>query len=136
MEMASIMNGLGSQVEMIIRGENILKGFDRQCALFLQDKMIQKGITLHSQTTVEKIVKQKEGGLSVFLSNQREVRTQEILFALGRIPNTQGLELQNAGVCVGRGGEILVNEQNQTNQKNIFAVGGCHRSLEFDPGGP
>ncbi len=131
-EMAGIMNGLGTTVHLIIRGEHVLRGFDKECALFVQEEMSKKGITIHTQTTIEKIVKTKNG-LSVSLSGEKDLQVEQLLLATGRVPNTAGLELESIGIQTGPKGEILVDQRSQTNIENIFAVGDVTNRMNLTP---
>ncbi len=118
------MNGLGSDVTQILRHNQILRGFDDDIRTHLQTSMEQHGIHFLTGTEVKQIEKTFEGTRLVL--SGCEVPTLEVdavvLFAIGRIPYTQGLGLENAGVRLCREA-IAVNEYSQTNQPHIFAVG-------------
>ncbi|NJO42115.1 MAG: glutathione-disulfide reductase [Cyanobacteria bacterium CRU_2_1] len=133
-EFACIMNGLGSSVTQILRGDLILRGFDHDIRTHLQSSLIQHGIQYLTQTAIEKIEKTNEG-LQLSLSGGKvpELTVDSaILFAIGRIPNLDGIGLENARVAVERGG-VVVNEFSQTSQPNIFAVGDCTNRVMLTP---
>jgi glutathione reductase (NADPH) len=143
-EFASIMNGLGSQVTQIIRKDLILKGFDQDIRTGIQEGMTNHGIRIIQNNVVTK-VERTETGLKLSLSeeNAEPVVADVFLVATGRIPNIDGLGLENAGVdvvataiegpgyCTENG--IAVNEYSQTSQPNIYAVGDVTDRLNLTP---
>ncbi|MBW4555428.1 MAG: glutathione-disulfide reductase [Trichormus sp. ATA11-4-KO1] len=143
-EFACIMNGLGSQVTQINRQELILKGFDEDIRRGIQEGMANHGIRIIPNTEVT-AVEQISAGLKLNLSGEHEepVIADRLLVATGRIPNIDGLGLENAGVDVVSGSEegpgysttnaIAVNEYSQTNQPHIFAVGDVTDRLNLTP---
>ncbi|MBW4559663.1 MAG: glutathione-disulfide reductase [Mojavia pulchra JT2-VF2] len=143
-EFASIMRGLGSQVTQIIRKDLILKGFDEDIQTGIQEGMTNHGIKF-LQNTVVTAVEPVQEGLKLSLSGEHEepVIADVFLVATGRIPNIDGLGLENAGVDVvptsveGPGysttNAIAVNEYSQTSQTNIFAVGDVTDRLNLTP---
>ncbi|OUL18519.1 glutathione-disulfide reductase [Nostoc sp. RF31YmG] len=143
-EFASIMRGLGSQVTQIIRKDLILKGFDEDIRTGIQEGMINHGIRI-IQNNVVTAVEQVSEGLKLSLSeeNAEPVIADVFLVATGRMPNIDGLGLENAGVDVvassieGPGYStakaIAVNEYSQTSQPNIFAVGDVTDRLNLTP---
>ncbi|OUL21267.1 glutathione-disulfide reductase [Nostoc sp. 106C] len=143
-EFASIMRGLGSQVTQIIRKDLILKGFDEDIRTGIQEGMVNHGIRI-IQNNVVTAVEQVSEGLKLSLSeeNAEPVIADVFLVATGRMPNIDGLGLENAGVDVvassieGPGYStakaIAVNEYSQTSQPNIFAVGDVTDRLNLTP---
>lgn len=145
-EFACIMKGLGSQVTQIIRGDQLLKGFDDDLSTGIREGMRQHGIRVLPHTIVTKI-EPVEAGLKLSLSGDYEepLVADTILCAVGRMPNVQNLGLENMGVEIGQGpghfgyasdasdDAIAVNEYSQTTQPNIFAVGDCTDRLNLTP---
>lgn len=143
-EFACIMHGLGCQVTQIIRKELILKGFDDDIRTDIQNAMIARGIKIIPNTVVEKVEKVPEG-LKLILSGEKtEPAIADVfLVATGRVPNVEGLGLENAGVELvsttveGPGyttmKAIAVNEYSQTSQENIFAVGDVTNRMNLTP---
>ena len=143
-EFACIMRGLGSEVTQIIRKDLILKGFDEDVRTGIQEGMVNHGIRF-IQNTVVKAVERGPEGLKLMLSGEHEepVIADVFLVATGRVPNVQGLGLENAGVNVvpssieGPGystmNAIAVNEYSQTSQDNIFAVGDVTDRMNLTP---
>jgi glutathione reductase (NADPH) len=143
-EFASIMGGLGSQVTQIIRKDQILKGFDEDIRTGIQEGMTNHGIRFIQNNVVSAIERIEEGlKLSLSAENAEPVIADVFLVATGRMPNIDGLGLENAGVDVvassieGPGystaNAIAVNEYSQTSQPNIFAVGDVTDRLNLTP---
>ncbi|MDQ7079379.1 MAG: glutathione-disulfide reductase [Paracoccaceae bacterium] len=131
-EFAGILNGLGSEVTQFYRGAQILRGFDDEVRGHVADEMIAKGINLHVGTDVMSIEK-TETGLRVKCTNGSVNEFDQVLYATGRIPNTDDLGLEAAGVKTGRKGQILVDEYSQTNIPSVFAVGDVTDRVALTP---
>jgi glutathione reductase (NADPH) len=131
-EFAGIFNGLGSEVTLVYRGENILRGFDDDVRTHLHAEMERRGIRILTRRTVEAVEK-VDRGLCAELSGHDEVIVDTVMFATGRHPNTRGLGLEAAGVKVGPIGEILVDAQSQTSQSNIYAIGDVTNRINLTP---
>jgi glutathione reductase (NADPH) len=131
-EFACIMNGLGSKVTQFYRGEQILRGFDHEVQGFVAEEMREKGVDLHVGTDVQSIRK-TDDGLLVKNTHGKELVVDQVLYATGRVPNTAGLGLENAGVKLGRKGEVLVDGYSQTNIPSIYAVGDVTDRVNLTP---
>lgn len=131
-EFASIFNGLGAEVTQIYRGPQILRGFDDDLRDGLAEEMRNRGVDICVDTSVTK-VERTGNDFSVALSNGDEIKTDLVMFATGRAPNSQGLGLEKAGVeTTGRGG-IVVNEYAQTSVPSIYAVGDVTDDVALTP---
>jgi len=150
-EFAGIMNGLGSQVTQLIRGDNLLKGFDEDIRTGIRTGMTQHGIKIISNITGRKIEQVPEG-LKLTFSKEGEdaemtTTADVVLAAIGRTPNVDGLGLENAGVDIVPGDRqeitpstgysvnkaIAVDEYSRTCVPNIFAVGDCTDRINLTP---
>lgn len=131
-EFAGIFNGMGSDVNLVYRGEQILRGFDDDVRDTLAEEIVKKGISLQVQTTIEKIVK-GDNGLLVTLSDGTTVETDLVMAATGRRPNIKNLGLEAAGVKVSASGAIEVDAQSRTSQANIYAVGDVTDRINLTP---
>jgi glutathione reductase (NADPH) len=131
-EFACILNGLGVHVTQFYRGEQILRGFDGELRGFVADEMCEKGINLHVGTDVLKIEK-VTGGLQVTCTNWATCVVDKVLYATGRIPNSRDLGLEQAGVELGRKGEIKVDRYSQTTVPSIYAVGDVTDRVNLTP---
>jgi len=131
-EFAGILHGLGSEVTQFYRGAQILRGFDDEVRGHVADEMIARGINLHVGTHVGAIERAGDA-LKVTCSNGSVNEFDAVLFATGRVPNTGGLGLEDAGVRLGRKGEVVVDEYSQTNLPSIYAVGDVTDRVALTP---
>ena len=131
-EFACILNGLGSQVTQLYRRDVILRGFDDEVRAHVSDEMRAKGIDIRYQMGVLKI-ERTDDGLAVTLTDETVTTVDQVLYATGRIPNTQGLGLEEAGVELGRKGEVVVDAWSQTNVPSIYAVGDVTDRMALTP---
>lgn len=131
-EFAGILNGLGVDVTQFYRGAQILRGFDEEARGFIADGMIEKGVNLHLGTNVLEMEK-TEAGIRVKASNGMEDTYDQVMYATGRAPNTHGLGLEEAGVIMGRGGEVVVDKFSQTNVPSVYAVGDVTDRVQLTP---
>jgi glutathione reductase (NADPH) len=133
-EFAGIFNGLGVETTLVYRGKQILKNFDSDAFRLVTDSMIEKGIRIVTETTVDAVA-EAEGDfrLNVTLSNGEVLAADQVLQAIGRVPNTKGLGLENAGVKQAADGSIIVDEYSHTNIENIWAVGDVTNRVQLTP---
>jgi glutathione reductase (NADPH) len=121
-EFASIFNGLGAEVTQVQRSAHLLNGFDEDVRDFLGREMVRTGIDIRYNSEVT-MVNRLETGLCALLSRGQRVEADAILFATGRVPNTQGLGLEAAGVALDRRGGVVVDARYRSSVPSIFAVG-------------
>lgn len=131
-EFAGIMNGLGVKVTQFYRGAQVLRGFDGEARGLIADQMRERGVDLHCGTNVLTMDK-VECGIKVKASNGSDEVYGQVMFATGRVPNTDGIGLEEAGVAVGRRGEITVDTFSQTTAPNIYAVGDVTNRVNLTP---
>lgn len=131
-EFACILNGLGVEVTQFYRGAQILRGFDDEARGLVSEMMCEKGVGLHLGTNVLEMEK-REGGVWVKGTNGSEEVYDQVMFATGRTPNTEGLGLQEAGVELGRKGEIVVDAYSQTKVPSIYAIGDVTNRVQLTP---
>lgn len=129
-EFSCIMNGLGSQVTLIIRRDLILNGFDEEIRSGVQVGMQQRGIEIIRNVEAEKIERVSRG-LKVTLPSQ-SITVDAVLAATGRTPLLRNLGLEKAGVEIEKGA-IAVDSQSRTSQPNIFALGDCTNRRNLTP---
>ena len=131
-EFAGILNGLGVEVTQFYRGEQILRGFDDEARGIIAEGMVEKGVDLQLGTNAVEISKAGDG-FAVKDTNGKTVTYDQVMFATGRSPNTNGLGLEKAGVAMGRKGEITVDEYSQTNIPSIYAIGDVTDRVQLTP---
>jgi glutathione reductase (NADPH) len=131
-EFAGIFRGLGSQVTLVYRGENILRGFDDDVREHLRREMELRGIKIIVRQTVAAVEK-VEHGLCVELSDRKSFVVDRVMFATGRRPNIAGLGLEAAGVRVAQNGGVAVDEFSRSSVENIYAVGDVTNRINLTP---
>ena len=131
-EFAGILNGLGVEVTQYYRGAQILRGFDDEARGLIADQMRDKGVNLHCGTNILEM-ERRDGKIWTKATNGTEASFDQVMFATGRTPNVEGLGLENVGVNIGRRGEIIVDEYNQTNVPSIYAVGDVTDRVQLTP---
>lgn len=130
-ELAGIFNALGSDTSILIRFDEVLRTFDHIISSTVTANMEQAGVKVCKKTQVKSVTKGADGLLTVELNTGATIADVEcLLWAVGRIPNTDKLNLEHVGVAVGRGGNILVDDYQKTNVQNIYALGDvCGKAL-------
>jgi glutathione reductase (NADPH) len=131
-EFACIFAGLGSQVTLVYRGENILRGFDDDIRSHLRTEMERRGIKVICKRIVEAVEK-VDHGLCVELSDHDDIIVDKVMFATGRRPNVKGLGLEAAGVRVNDMGAIEVDRFSRTSVPHIYAVGDVTDRIALTP---
>ncbi len=131
-EFAGILNGLGVGVTLCYRGPLFLRGFDDDIREFLVQEMTKKGVTLKFNCSIDAIEK-SDNTTRLQLADGNTIETDLIMYATGRIPNTQDLGLVNLGMDVDTDGAIKVNENYQTNIPSIFALGDVTNRVNLTP---
>ena len=132
-EFAGIFNGLGSQVTLVYRGENILRGFDDDVREHLRSEMERRGIKIITRQTVAGRSRRSSTGFCVELSDRRSFMVDRVMFATGRRPNVSGLGLEAAGVRLAQNGGIAVDAFSQTSVPSIHAVGDVTNRVNLTP---
>ena len=132
-EFANIFHGLGVETTLVYRGKEILGRFDMDMRRGLHEAMEKKGIRIICQAIAERIEKRAEDRLEVFLSNGEILLVDQVMLALGRTANTEGLGLEKIGVELGVTGEIVVDDYSRTNVDNIWAIGDVTNRVQLTP---
>ena len=132
-EFAGIFAGLGAQTDLVYRGDMILRGFDQEIREFTAQEIVKKGINLCLETNITRIDKQSDGTVVAEFTDGRKVEADQILYATGRKPKTQGLGLESVGVDLADNGAIRVNENFQTNVPSIYAIGDVIDRVQLTP---
>lgn len=131
-EFASIFNGLGAQVTLLHRGEQVLNGFDQDVRPFIAAEMRKAGVDLRLPGEVAEIARHADD-LQVTLKNGDALLADTVLYATGRVPNTQGLGLEAAGVKLNAKGAIEVDAHYQTSVPSIHAIGDVTARVQLTP---
>lgn len=129
LEFASIFANFGTEVTVLERADQILKREDEAIAKQVTEDLTQKGIQFVFDAETEAI--QDEADVTKVVTSQGTFEADAVLVATGRKPNTEGLNLEAAGVQLGKRGEVVVNDKLQTSVDHIYAVGDVNGGLQF-----
>ena len=132
-EFASIFNGLGARVTQLYRGEQILRGFDRDIRRHVAAEMIKKGVDIRVGAKVRALEADADGATRIVLGDGSTVVADAVLYATGRAPNTGGLGLEAVGVKLDVNGAVLVDDRYRTNVPSIYAVGDVIDRVQLTP---
>ncbi|AGH47974.1 MULTISPECIES: glutathione-disulfide reductase [Sphingomonadales] len=132
-EFAGIFHEFGSQVTLINRSDQILRGYDEQ----IRDRLLQismaKGIEFRFNAAFQKVEKAADGSLLVHVTGCDPIPCDVLLYAIGRTPHTSGLGLENAGVELNERGAVKVDEHSRSSCDSIFAVGDVTDRVQLTP---
>jgi glutathione reductase (NADPH) len=133
LEFACIFAGFGSDVTLVYRGENILRGFDEDVRAHVRAEMEKEGINILTGCVVNKIGKHGKEFTS-HLTGGSSVTSDQVMFAIGRHPNVAGLGLEEIGVAINPGnGGITVDHFSRTSLPNIYAIGDVTHRINLTP---
>ena len=133
LEFACIFAGFGSDVTLIYRGENILRGFDDDVRAHVRAEMEKEGISIITGNTVDKVEKHGKE-FTTHLSNGSSIGSDRVMFAIGRHPNVANLGLEKAGVAINpNNGGIAVDSFSRTSVPHIYAIGDVTHRLNLTP---
>jgi len=133
LEFACIFAGFGSDVTVVYRGENVLRGFDEDVRAHVRSEMEKEGITILTGCTVNRVDKHGKDFTS-HLSNGSSIASDQVMFAIGRHPNVANLGLEKAGVAINpENGGIAVDRFSRTSVPNIYAIGDVTHRVNLTP---
>lgn len=132
-EFANIFHGLGVETTLLYRGSDILRNFDVDLRQGLHKAMEAKGIRIVCHEILNHVEKRADGRLDAFTRGGETMTVDQVMFAIGRIPNTEGLGLDAAGVETDHAGAIVVDDYSRTNVDNIWAVGDVTNRVQLTP---
>lgn len=124
LELAGVLNALGTSTHMLHQGFPVLIGFDSLMQKTLRLQMEADGILFNDNDKMASIEKQDDGKLTIHYADGSTLTDlDQVLWAIGRVPNTDDIGLENTGLEVARGGFIDVNEWQETSVPGIYAIG-------------
>ena len=132
-EFAGIFNELGVEVTLATRGNKMLRSYDQEIVGKLLDISRHKGIDVRLNFPFCGITRQVDGSLLVDGGDAGQIETDLVLWAIGRVPNTMGLGLENVGVKLDMDGAVIVDEYNRSNLPSIHAVGDVTNRVQLTP---
>ena len=132
-EFAGIFAGLGANTHLIYRGDLFLRGFDQEIREYTAQEVAKKGVQLEFNCNITAIRKLDNGRLEATLTDGRVLEADQVLYATGRVPNIEGLGLEQLGVATRDNGAVIVNEQFQTTVPSIYAIGDVIDRVQLTP---
>lgn len=132
-ELAQYLNRVGTKVTLIQRSQQILRDHSEEASAVVQKAFVDEGIELFAGTQIQMIASDRRGVAVTFLHDGRKVvrRAAHLFNALGRDPDTGGLNLPAAGVKTKPNGQIVINRWQQTSTPHIYAAGDCSGPAEI-----
>ena len=131
-EFAGILHGYGAEVTQLYRGDLFLRGFDQDLRRHLAEEMEKQGINLCFNTNIVSVEK-SEGGLVADLNDGSKLKTDLVMYATGRVPNTKNIGLEQLGVEMKTDGSIVVDDQFKTSVDSIYALGDIIDRFQLTP---
>ncbi|ACX81855.1 glutathione-disulfide reductase [Aggregatibacter actinomycetemcomitans] len=122
-ELAGVFNSLGSDTHLVVRRHAPMRNQDPLIVETLVEVLEQDGIHLHKHTTVQEVIKNADGSLTVKFDHDREIIVDCLVWTIGRDPATDKIGLENIGVETNDRGFIKVDKYQNTNVPGIYAVG-------------
>ena len=132
-ELAGVLNALGSQTHLFVRKHAPLRNFDPLLSDTLVEAMRAEGPQLHTHASPTALRKNADGSLTLELGNGEHHTTDCVIWAIGRAPHTAGLRPQAAGVMLDERGYVRVDKYQDTNVPGIHAVGDVTGQVELTP---
>jgi len=133
-EFAGIFNGLGAEVTISYRGDELLRGFDDDVRKHLHSELAKKGNRIVLRSDVEAIEKRADGTLAArLIGGGKPFECDAIMYATGRTPNTLDVGLEEAGVEVGEDGEVIVDRYSRSAVPSVYAVGDVTQRINLTP---
>lgn len=133
-ELSGVLNSLGVETHLLVRRHAPMRNQDPLIVETLVEVLAQDGIQLHTNSTPSEIVKNADGSLTVKCDGQSDVTVDCVIWAAGRVPATDKIGLENAGVETNEHGYVKVDKYQNTNVKGIYAVGDIiENGIELTP---
>jgi glutathione reductase (NADPH) len=131
-EFAAIFQGLGVETVLLYRGPQVLRGFDDDIAAHVHAELERTGVRVIC-SSVFTAIRPHAGGYRCELTKDGPIDTDVVMFAIGRVPYTEGLGLERAGVKLEQNGAVIVDAYSQTNVASIYAVGDVTDRINLTP---
>jgi glutathione reductase (NADPH) len=122
-EIAGVLHALGTETHLFCRKESPLRSFDPMIIETLVEVMNTEGPTLHTHSVPKEVVKEADGSLTLHLENGESQNVDQLIWAIGRHPATDAINLAATGVATNDRGYIKVDEYQTTNVEGIYCVG-------------
>ncbi|WP_439885758.1 glutathione-disulfide reductase [Pseudomonas syringae] len=132
-EFASIFNGLGADTTLVYRGEMFLRGFDGSVRTHLHEELLKRHMDIRFNSDIERIDKQADGSLKLSMKEGGTLETDCVFYATGRRPMLDNLGLDSVNVKLDKHGYIEVDENYQSSEPSILAIGDVIGGVQLTP---
>lgn len=132
-EFAGIFNELGVEVTLVTRGDKMLRSYDQEIVEKLVGISREKGIDIRMNFPFKGAQKQADGSILIDGGDAGMIETDLLMWAIGRVPNTANLGLEEVGVSLDATGAVVVGADNRTNIESIYAVGDVTNRVQLTP---
>ncbi|MEE4675211.1 glutathione-disulfide reductase [Pseudomonas alliivorans] len=132
-EFASIFNGLGAETTLVYRGELFLRGFDGSVRTHLHEELLKRHMGIRFNSDIERIDKQADGSLKLSMKGGGTLETDCVFYATGRRPMLDNLGLESVDVKLDKHGYIEVDENYQSSEPSILAIGDVIGGVQLTP---
>ncbi len=133
-EFAGVFHGLGAHVDLVLRRDRVLRGFDEDCRTFVHEALVHNGIKMRTETEIARIEATNGGApYKIHTPAGGVFETDCVLYATGRAANTKGIGLEKVGVQLNKAGAVAVDEWSKTTAENIWAVGDVTDRINLTP---
>ena len=132
-EVAGVLNALGSDTHLFVRKDRPLRTFDKDIVDVLVDEMAKSGPTLHTHANATEVVKNADDSLTISFDNGETITVDCLIWAIGRAANTSGFGLEKTGVKLTEKGTIQSDEFENTSVPGIYALGDVTGKLDLTP---
>ncbi len=132
-EFAGVFHQFGAHVTLVNRSDTILRGYDESMRDRLLQISIAKGIDFKFNSSIDAIERAEHGGLRLTMAGCDDILADDVLYAVGRKPNIEGLGLESLDIAIGERGEIKVDSAGRTNVASIFAIGDVTDRIQLTP---
>ncbi|WP_122558881.1 glutathione-disulfide reductase [Pseudomonas viridiflava] len=132
-EFASIFNGLGAETTLVYRGEMFLRGFDGSVRTHLHEELLKRHMDIRFSSDIERIDKQADGTLKLSMKGGGTLETDCVFYATGRRPMLDNLGLDSVNVKLDKHGYIEVDENYQSSEPSILAIGDVIGGVQLTP---
>ena len=132
-EVAGVLNALGSDTHLFVRKDRPLRTFDKDIVDVLVDEMAKSGPPLHTHANATEVVKNADDSLTISFDNGETITVDCLIWAIGRAANTSGFGLEKTGVKLTEKGTIYSDEFENTSVPGIYALGDVTGKLDLTP---
>ncbi|RZL10466.1 MAG: glutathione-disulfide reductase [Rubrivivax sp.] len=133
LEFAGIFNGLGVETTLSHRGATLMRNFDHDVAHFVTQELASSGLNIRSNADVLSVSRQPDGSLLAHFKGGATLEVDLVMYATGRQPRVEGLNLEALGIALGKDGYIQVDAQFRTSAPGVYALGDVIGRVQLTP---